>query len=73
MRPWLPGGTQEDRPIAVPPLGDVLRQYRADHHLTQAVLGELLQVDQTYVSMIERRTRGRGSVSFLLHWRDPGR
>jgi len=65
-RPWLPGGTPEDQPIAVPPLGDVLRQYRAEHHLTQAALGELLQVDQTYMSMIERGRRTIRDIGFLL-------
>jgi transcriptional regulator with XRE-family HTH domain len=64
-RPWLWGEAADDQPIAVPPLGGVLRQYRADHHLTQAALGELLQVDQTYVSMIERGRRTIRDIGFL--------
>ena len=66
MGPWLQPGTGETRRAVLPPVGDVLRQYRVDHHLTQAALGELLQVDQTYVSMIERGRRTVRDIGFLL-------
>src|SRR6266498_2912580 len=64
--PWLQPGTAGDERVALPLLGEVLRQYRAEHHLTQAALGKLLQVDQTYVSMIERGRRAVRDVGFLL-------
>jgi len=63
--PWLRGGT-DDQPVAWPMMGEVLRGYRAEHHLTQAALGELLGVDQTYVSMIERGRRTVRDIGFLL-------
>lgn len=34
--------------------------------MTQATLGELLQVDQTYMSLIERGRRKPGDIGFLL-------
>src|SRR6266536_832065 len=64
--PWLQPGTAGDERVALPLLGEVLRQYRAEHHLTQAALGKLLQVDQTYVSMIERGRRAVRDIGFLL-------
>ncbi len=63
--PGLFAGSADDRPVALPRLGDVLREYRATHHLTQAGLGGLLGVDQTYVSMIERGRRQVRDVAFL--------
>src|SRR6266566_6627939 len=59
-------GTGGERPTALLRLGEVLRGYRAAHHMTQAALGDLLGVDQTYVSMIERGRRQVRDVGFLL-------
>ncbi len=52
--------------VVLPRLGAVLKEYRREHDLTQAALGELLGVDQTYVSMIERGRRQIRDVGFLL-------
>ena len=52
--------------VVLPRLGAVLKEYRREHGLTQAALGELLGVDQTYVSMIERGRRQIRDVGFLL-------
>ena len=50
---WLwPKG--DGQPVGLAALGQVLRGYRKGNRLTQAGLGELLQVDQTYISLIER-------------------
>ncbi len=56
----------DDRPSPMPSLGTILREYRAANHLSQAALGSLLQVDQTYISMIERGRRQIRDVGFLL-------
>lgn len=56
----------ESEPAALHRLGAVLREYRQINHLTQAALGELLQVDQTYISLIERGRRKPGDIGFLL-------
>ena len=64
--PWLRHETADLERVVLPRLGAVLKEYRREHHLTQAALGELLQVDQTYVSMIERGRRQIRDVSFLL-------
>ena len=64
--PWLRHETPDLERVVLPRLGAVLKEYRREHHLTQAALGELLQVDQTYVSMIERGRRQIRDVSFLL-------
>jgi transcriptional regulator with XRE-family HTH domain len=66
MGPWLRPGLTEDQQAALPRLGEVLREYRAAHHLTQAALADLLGVDQTYVSMIERGRRTIRDIGFLL-------
>ena len=61
---WLwPKG--DDQRAELPALGQVLREYRKANHLTQTALGALLQVDQTYISMIERGTRTIRDVTFL--------
>ena len=65
-RPWLRPRAADDQRIAWPPLGPVLREYRVANHLTQSALAELLQVDQTYVSMIERGRRPIRDIGFLL-------
>jgi len=52
--------------VVLPRLGAVLKEYRREHGLSQAGLGELLGVDQTYVSMIERGRRQIRDVGFLL-------
>src|SRR5579859_3631306 len=54
------------RPVTLPALGQVLREYRTENRLTQQALGELLQVDQTYISMIERGRRQIRDVQFLV-------
>ncbi len=64
--PWLLRGTADMERVVLPRLSAVLKEYRREHGLTQAALGELLQVDQTYVSMIERGRRQIRDVSFLL-------
>ena len=64
--PWLWPGAEDDNPAVLPRLGEVLREYRSANHLTQAALAELLQVDQTYVSLIERGRRQVRDVGFLL-------
>jgi len=64
--PWLRQGAADMERVVLPRLGTVLKEYRHEHGLTQAALGELLQVDQTYVSMIERGRRQIRDVSFLL-------
>lgn len=56
----------DSEPSALHRLDEVLREYRAVNHLTQAALGELLQVDQTYISLIERRRRQIRDIGFLL-------
>ena len=62
---WLwPGGG--DQRAELPALGPVLREFRKAHGLTQAALGKLLLVDQTYVSRIERGRRDIRDVDFLL-------
>ncbi|HCU94163.1 MAG TPA: hypothetical protein DHU96_16140 [Actinobacteria bacterium] len=66
MRPWLWPGAEDDSAAVLPRLGEVLREYRTANQLTQAALAELLQVDQTYVSMIERGRRQIRDVGFLL-------
>ena len=55
-----------ERTARLPRLGQILRDYRAANHLSQAELGRLLQVDQTYVSLIERGRRQIRDVGFLL-------
>src|ERR1022692_1871048 len=55
-----------DQPAGLPGLDVIFREYRAANHLTQAALGKLLQVDQTYISLIERRRRTIRDVGFLL-------
>jgi transcriptional regulator with XRE-family HTH domain len=64
--PWLLPGTAGMERVVLPGLGAVLKEYRRAHGLTQAALGELLGVDQTYVSMIERGRRQIRDVGFLL-------
>jgi transcriptional regulator with XRE-family HTH domain len=64
--PWLQPRPADEQGTVLPLLGEVLREYRAANHLTQAALGELLQVDQTYVSMIERGRRTIRDIGFLL-------
>lgn len=59
-------GAEDDNAAVLPRLGEVLREYRTANQLTQAALAELLQVDQTYVSMIERGRRQIRDVGFLL-------
>jgi Helix-turn-helix len=66
MGPWLRPGTTEDQQAALPRLGEVLREYWAAHHLTQASLAGLLGVDQTYVSMIERSRRTIRDIGLWL-------
>src|ERR1700722_11337254 len=56
----------EGEPAALHRLGEILREYREANHLSQAALGELLQVDQTYISMIERGRRQIRDIGFLL-------
>src|SRR5712692_11800965 len=56
----------DDRPSPMLSPGTILREYRAANHLSQAALGELLQVDQTYISMIERGRRQIRDIGFLL-------
>lgn len=55
-----------DRPVTLPALGQILREYRTENRLTQKALGDLLQVDQTYISMIERGRRQIRDVQFLV-------
>jgi len=64
--PWLWRETADMKRVVLPRLGAVLKEYRRTHGLTQAALGELLGVDQTYVSMIERGRRQIRDVGFLL-------
>ncbi len=62
---WLwPRSNSE--PAALHRLGAVLYEYRQVNHLSQAALGQLLQVDQTYISLIERGRRNPGDIGFLL-------
>ena len=63
--PWLWPQASDAR-TALPALGRILREYRTAHKLTQKALGELLQVDQTYISKIERGHRQVGDLSFLV-------
>src|SRR5262245_34711826 len=56
----------ESEPAALHRLGAVLREYREANHLSQAALGELLQMDQTYISMIERGVRKVRDIGSLL-------
>jgi transcriptional regulator with XRE-family HTH domain len=56
----------ESEPVALHRLGEVLREYREANNLSQAALGELLQVDQTYISLIERGRRKVRDIGFLL-------
>ncbi len=51
---------------ALPVLGGVLREYRKANGLTQAALAELLQIDQTYISLIERGRRQIRDADSLL-------
>jgi transcriptional regulator with XRE-family HTH domain len=62
---WLWPKPASQRP-ALPDLGAVLREYRAENHLTQKALAAELQVDQTYVSRIERGSRQIRDVGFLM-------
>jgi transcriptional regulator with XRE-family HTH domain len=62
LRPGAAGGQQGTWPL----LGEVLREYRSAHHLTQAALARRLGVDQTYVSLIERGRRTIRDIGFLL-------
>src|ERR1022692_2787296 len=55
-----------DQPAGLPGLGVIFREYREANHLSQAALGELLQLDQTYISLIERGRRQIRDVEFLL-------
>ncbi len=55
-----------DKPSQLPQLGQILRDYRASARLSQAELGRLLHVDQTYISLIERGRRQIRDVGFLL-------
>jgi transcriptional regulator with XRE-family HTH domain len=57
----------ESEPPTLHRLGAVLREYRTAHHLSQDALADLLQVDQTYISMIERGRRKVRDIKFLLH------
>jgi transcriptional regulator with XRE-family HTH domain len=63
--PWL-WPHPDSEPAALHRLGEVLREYREANHLSQAALGALLQVDQTYISLIERGRREIRDVGFLL-------
>jgi transcriptional regulator with XRE-family HTH domain len=63
---WLSRGTTDESPIILPRLGPVMKKHRIARGLTQAALGELLQIDQTYVSMIERGLRPIRDMGFLL-------
>src|SRR6266581_6442632 len=63
--PWL-WPCSDSEPTALHRLSAILREYREVHHLSQAALGELLQVDQTYISMIERGRRQIRDVGELL-------
>jgi len=63
--PWL-WPRSDSEPTALYRLGEVLREYREVNHLSQAALGELLQVDQTYISMIERGRRQIRDIGELL-------
>jgi|SRR6266568_3518561 len=63
--PWL-WPQASDGPVTLPALGRILREYRTAHKLTQETLGEFLQVDQSYISKIERGRRQIADVSFLL-------
>ncbi len=63
--PWL-WPRSDSEPTALHRLGEVLREYREVNHLSQAALGELLQVDQTYISMIERGRRQIRDIGQLL-------
>src|SRR5215471_1219145 len=56
----------DSEPAALHRLGEVLREYRQANNLSQAALGELLQVDQTYISLIERGRRKVRDIGFLL-------
>lgn len=56
---------ERDQQAQLPELGAVLKEYRKNNGLTQQELGELLQVDQSYVSKIERGKPVR-DVEFLL-------
>jgi transcriptional regulator with XRE-family HTH domain len=51
---------------ALPDLGAVLREYRAANQLTQQELADLLALNQTYISMIERGRRQITDANFLL-------
>jgi transcriptional regulator with XRE-family HTH domain len=65
-----PSGWLMPRPsggrAALPDLGVVLREYRAANRMTQQELGDLLSLDQTYISMIERGRRQITDADFLL-------
>lgn len=63
---WLRTGLPEGVRMEIPQLGAVLREYRAEHGLTQAELARMLNVDQSYVSKIERGNRSIRDASFLL-------
>jgi transcriptional regulator with XRE-family HTH domain len=63
--PWL-WPQSDSEPAALRRLGEVLREYREANHLSQAALGALLQVDQTYISLIERGRREIRDIGFLL-------
>jgi transcriptional regulator with XRE-family HTH domain len=59
---WL---THQAPGTSSPDLGQMLRDYRSQESLTQAALADLLGVDQTYVSKIERGHRVISNVGFL--------
>ncbi len=63
--PWLWTGAAEPH-VEAQPIGTVLKEYRAARRMTQANLAEVLHVDQSYVSRIERGARMIRDVGFLL-------
>jgi len=50
----------------VPPVGVVLRDYRAARGLTQGALAELLDLDRTYVCRVEAGTRQLRDIGLLV-------
>jgi transcriptional regulator with XRE-family HTH domain len=67
---WLVHPSDADETRALPDLGDLLRAYRAAESLTQGELAQLLGLDQSYVSQIERGKRIIRNVELLLHISD---
>lgn len=64
QEPWLWYRSASGPRAELPRLGQVLREYRDEHGLTQAELAERLGVAQSYVSLLERGKRVIRDVEF---------